>query len=1515
MNEPNIERAGVRSSSHPALHITQAAILALVISLLSSPAISHGDDTVSLVVKFKAGLSLSEQAAIVSRNGGVESSSIQALRLHVITVSALDLSVIQNDYQADPQVESVEINKTRKAEGVSSDPSVGVQWALAKIGWQSVFGSLTPAGSAKVALLDTGVDATHPDLAGNLVPGTSLLDGSTGLTDPNGHGTWMAGIVGAVTDNRIGVAGVAYSGVKIVPVTVLNESGVGQDGDIIAGIVWAADHGADVILMPFSNSDFSQHLQDAIDYAWTKGAVLVSATGNSGVNTPTFPAGDRGVIGVSETAEDDTLVAESNLGQDVFLAAPGSNIFTTGPGGAYSYVTGTSAASAVVAGVAAFMKAVDPSLSNGVIVGRLAHSADAIGTAGDPNNQAMFGNGRVNMAKALLDTGTAFVQPAGASPVGAGGPYVGPYTAAALGISGVSPNSGSVLGGTTVTITGTGFTSGQNPFTVTFGGIAATNVSRVGNSNTQLTATTPAHAAGSVSVTVTDKGGSQATLASGFTYQKIDQTITFGALAAKNYGDADFVLSASASSNLTVSFATSGPCSISGSSLHITGIGTCTVTASQPGDSIYNAAPTVPQSFLVSARLLIPQITANNKPYDGTTAASLGSKKLTGVIDTDAISLSVASATFDSKNVGTSKVVTATGLTISGANVSNYTLSTTTVTATANITPLAISVSVTAANKVYDATAAATITSCTLAGAVSGDKVSCAGSTAAFADKNVGSGKTVTATGLALSGTDAANYTLSTATVSATADITPLAVTGSITAANKVYDATTATTITGRTLNGVISGDSVSYLGGSATFADKNVGSAKTVTATGLSLSGTDVANYSLSTATVTTTADITPLAITGSISAANKVYDATTAATITSRTLAGVINGDNVSYVGGTVTFADKNVGSDKTVTATGLSLSGTDRGNYLANTSAEAKADISPAPLKVTATGQNKTYDGTATATVTLSDDHLSGDSLSTAFTSATFADRNVGTAKPISVTGISTSGSDAANYTLASTTAATTADITARTLIVTAQGQDKVYDGTTSATVILSDNRVPADILSVAFASATFADRNVGTGKTISVIGISISGTDAGNYTLGSSLASTSAASSLAAIASITPRPLTVAADAKSKVYGAADPLLTYQVTGGALLGGDSLAGALTRAAGESTGTYAIGQGALSAGSNYSLSYVGADLTITPAATKTTVNGPFTATYGQGSVALSATVSNTQTAATVNEGTVTFLVKSATATVGTITSGPVSSGNATVNFLVTAAGNYTVEATYNPGADFRSGSSLSSTLLVNKATTAVALAESMSQSTLGQQVTFTVTVTGPGSSPTGKITFSDGSTVLGSAQLNSSGSASLTSAGIAVGTHSITAAYEGDANFLAGNSAAAVSLSVNYGLGGLLPPYATPASKAFKVKSAIPIKWQFTDVSGKVVNSSAASPLVTIKGPYACGGNDDNLDPIVLDDAGNSGYQYDTLSNTWQFNWKTTRLTGGCYSIYIGNGQTKTTYNNEYPISLVQ
>ena len=408
-------------------------LLALVLTALAGtvPAsAASGGETVNLSVKLAAGLTAADQAAVITKSGGVEKSVIAPLRIHVVSVPAANLALILSDYRKDPLVESVEVIKARKAEGLSNDQHVGVQWALSKIGWPDVYGKVSPKGRATVALLDSGVDATHPDLKGNVIAGTSILDGSDGLKDSSGHGTRMAGIVAAVTGNGKGIAGVAFKSVKIMPVTVLDATGVGQDSDIIAGVVWAADHGADVILMGFSNPDFSRHLQDAIDYAWSKGAVLVAATGNGSAGTPTFPAGDRGVIGVSATDANDLLASFSNFGQDVFLAAPGTDIYTTDLNEGYTYISGTSPSSAVVAGVAAFMKAVDPTLTNGIILGRLARSADPANNPEDPAFTGKYGYGRVNLAKALADSGTAQIEPVGAA--AAAGGVVGPYKAATM---------------------------------------------------------------------------------------------------------------------------------------------------------------------------------------------------------------------------------------------------------------------------------------------------------------------------------------------------------------------------------------------------------------------------------------------------------------------------------------------------------------------------------------------------------------------------------------------------------------------------------------------------------------------------------------------------------------------------------------------------------------------------------------------------------------------------------------------------------------------------------------------------------------------------------------------------------------------------------------------------------------------------------------------------------------------------------------------------------------------------
>ncbi len=350
------------------------------------------------VVTFAAGVSAADQSTAITDAGASDDDTIAVLRLHAVRAS----DAAAANLRADARVASVELDRTRAAEGAPDDTRYADQWALPRIGWDSVYGTAAPSGSATVAILDTGVDTTHPDLDGVVVSGASFVTGAPWSSDTNGHGTAMAGIVAAETGNGAGIAGVGFAGVSVMPVTVLGADGTGRDSDIIEGLVWATDHGADVALLAFSATGYSAALQAAIDYAWGHGVVVVAATGNDGSTTLTFPAADRGVIGVSSTDASDALSTSSNFGASVFLAAPGEGILTTATGGGYASVSGTSAAAAHVAGAAALVAAFDPSASNGVIVGRLARNAAAAGT------QAETGNGRLDLARALgrhLDDG------------------------------------------------------------------------------------------------------------------------------------------------------------------------------------------------------------------------------------------------------------------------------------------------------------------------------------------------------------------------------------------------------------------------------------------------------------------------------------------------------------------------------------------------------------------------------------------------------------------------------------------------------------------------------------------------------------------------------------------------------------------------------------------------------------------------------------------------------------------------------------------------------------------------------------------------------------------------------------------------------------------------------------------------------------------------------------------------------------------------------------------------------
>ncbi|WP_333896356.1 YDG domain-containing protein, partial [Brevundimonas aurantiaca] len=263
-------------------------------------------------------------------------------------------------------------------------------------------------------------------------------------------------------------------------------------------------------------------------------------------------------------------------------------------------------------------------------------------------------------------------------------------------------------------------------------------------------------------------------------------------------------------------------------------------------------------------------------------------------------------------------------------------------------------------------------------------------------------------------------------------------------------------------------------------------------------------------------------------------------------------------------------------------------DAGNYTVTIPATALADILQRSLTVTLTASNKTYDGTTagSGSVALSG-VVSGDTVGTTAGTWTFADRNAGTGKTVTVSGVGLTGADAGNYTV-TIPATALADILQRAITANVSASNKTYDGTTAAAGTVTLNGVlGGDSVGATAGSFAFTDANAGTGKTVTVSGVGLTGADAGNYTL------TVPASTLATILR---RSITVSADAVSKTQGAPDPALTYAVTTGSLVTGDALTGALTRSLGEAPGAYAITQGSLAASANYQLTFIGNSLTIT-------------------------------------------------------------------------------------------------------------------------------------------------------------------------------------------------------------------------------------------------------------------------------------------------------------------------------
>jgi hypothetical protein len=352
------------------------------------------------MVAFVSSLGSTGEDALVSQLGGTTVRDFAPIHTRLINVPAASADQILAAYLSNPQVTSAQKVVTFTKDSIPNDPGYSQQWALPKISWDQAYGSITPAGHATIAVLDTGVDATHPDLSGvvNTAAGVSETGGNPN-TDPNGHGTSLAGIAAATVNNGTGMAGVDYTGASVVSIQVLNSSGTGTDASVVPGIFDAEAAGAKVILMAFSSTSYSSSLASAIADAESKGIVVVAATGNSASNVATYPAGNTGVIGVAGTDQNDALLSTNDL-VSADVAAPGASIYTTQPGGAYGPVSGTSPASAEVAGLAGLL------IANGDTA---TQTFNQITGATDPIAGQSFG--RINVIKALGVPVTVTPQP------------------------------------------------------------------------------------------------------------------------------------------------------------------------------------------------------------------------------------------------------------------------------------------------------------------------------------------------------------------------------------------------------------------------------------------------------------------------------------------------------------------------------------------------------------------------------------------------------------------------------------------------------------------------------------------------------------------------------------------------------------------------------------------------------------------------------------------------------------------------------------------------------------------------------------------------------------------------------------------------------------------------------------------------------------------------------------------------------------------------------------------------
>lgn len=359
----------------------------------SSSIIEQGEiDPTEIIVKYKDGSITTEKldsvAKTITKTGAKISTLNEKLGFALVKLSdQKDYFTALSQLVNNSNVEYAEPNYVAHVTQTPNDPYYTQQWGLQDIKANLAWDKVSPAQRANVtvAILDTGINANHEDLQASIVPGYNFIDNNNNPMDGHGHGTHVAGIAAAITNNGKGIAGIA-GGAKIMPVKVMNDSGSGDYASIINGIKYAADHGAKVISMSLGGPGFSQAMQDAVDYAISRGASVVAASGNSN-SAVAFPGNCNGVITVGAVDSNNQRASFSNYGPEMDVVAPGVNIISSYKGSASSYtsMSGTSMATPFVAGVTALVRAANPNLTSAEVTRIIDETATELGNAGFDN--------------------------------------------------------------------------------------------------------------------------------------------------------------------------------------------------------------------------------------------------------------------------------------------------------------------------------------------------------------------------------------------------------------------------------------------------------------------------------------------------------------------------------------------------------------------------------------------------------------------------------------------------------------------------------------------------------------------------------------------------------------------------------------------------------------------------------------------------------------------------------------------------------------------------------------------------------------------------------------------------------------------------------------------------------------------------------------------------------------------------------------------------------------------------